>query len=163
MKDERGVRGILIKESVELDYCRCGSYCGDYSQEVIEEVSGKTVEELVAAAAALIPICTDHSNGDALARLYLVTDDLSGRVQAVFDARVAAKRQEEERRRSAAEQEARLRRDRAEVERLQAQLEALESGDEAARVRAELVEAVARCKEAEPASVAVDQDRRSFT
>lgn len=139
-EDENGVRGILYKEEAELDPCRCGSYCGEYSPEIFEEVTADSIGELVERAARYLPVCAGHMKSDAEPHLYLVIADLSAEVQTAFAERVRAKKAAEEEKAHKEEAAKRIAADRAKLKRLEAAVHELESGDELARLRRDLAE-----------------------
>ena len=87
--DDECLRAVLVKDEADLDYCRCGSYCGDTSPAIIDaDITGASVEDLVAKAADLLPLwACEKSKSDALANLFIIGRDLSEEVREAFRAR----------------------------------------------------------------------------
>lgn len=135
------LRAILIKESAQLDYCRCSRYCGDTSREIIEEITASTIEELIDNAAQMIPIYCNSSKDDAEPSLYLISTELSEQVREAFAVRVKAKEAkdaEEKAREETRKKEAAV---RSKIRSLETRLAEIESGEEERRLRTELASA----------------------
>jgi len=108
---------------------------GDYTDDVIEEITADTLPELLEAAA----FYTSENTVGNPPRLYLVSEDLSKQFQEVFSRKLARDREEK------AAKESKLKRDavKARIDELEKRLTEIASGEQERWLRAELAKAQA--------------------
>lgn len=136
-EQDEGVHGLLVKEEADLDYCRCGTYCGSTSPAIIEELHADTEAELVEMAARSLPV-HDGSKPDADPQLFIVAKDLSEELRRTFAVRVERVKADRVEKAAEAERVKKKAERKAAAEQLRLQIKRLQSGEELVAKKAAL-------------------------